>query len=322
MDAARTPRGRLGWALLVAVFTVSMACHKPAPQPAHESPPRSVVELYSRAASRLLASHVDRGWVVSRQTDGSPEHVGDSLLWTGLALAALPCADGAAIESGLVDMLTRHDGALVRYEPLGEYEGGREVTVDGALGLYRGIAHRIVECGAADAWREAFAKHWAYLNEHGGSLNEAAVDDAWLIGGLEYVPHLLAHRLALSGPPDSDISSSLEAVVTGWAVGVNATHAACYRIHLGWLALSAADALGEETSDNGRASFCAATVGTDLPVVDNWCGRGDLKGWIDAFEFNKYEFRHQRCHYERADGNGYETPALDLLLAIKLAYAI
>ncbi len=63
--------------------------------------------------------------------------------------------------------------------------------------------------------------------------------------------------------------------------------------------------------------------GVDIPLIDHKCGRGDLKGWIDAFKFNEWEYRHQRSgKWEQPDGDGDETPGLDLITAIRAAYDI
>lgn len=307
---------------LLALLGLFSACAKVPDKPDLDDAPASVVEHYNGAVERLLSRHIENGWVVSRAPDGSPAHVGEGLIWTGLLLAALPCDLGDTVEAHLIDAIERHDGALVRYEPLGEYEGGREVSADGALGLYRGIAHRTEVCGTGSAWTNALRLHQGYIKAHGGRLNANAEAN---LGVFADVLRLVASRVPGSsdgGPSDQSLRSILQAV-TAWSAGVTATKAACFRIHLGWLALRTLETSGYSVSDGDRQRLCFATAKTDIPVLDHWCGRGDLKGWIEDFEFNRFEYAFQRCpRWEDPDGDGDETPGLDYLIGIKEAYEL
>lgn len=322
MDAFLVATGRLRAAGLAAAATLAVlaACRKPDPKPEPVDPPEYLREHYAEAIDRLTSKHLEDGWVVSRLPDGSPEHVGDALIWTGLLLSALPCELGDPIESHLVDVINRHGGALVRYEPLGDYANGREASADGALGLYRGIAHRIEKCGRAEVWRSALADHFNFVEANDGRLNPFSTATLEVF---QPVLALLAHSAGVSGASHPGVSClrDLRSVVTAWAAAVNVKHAACFRVHLGWEMLRTFETLGEDTPDEARSQFCMATTGMDIPLIDNWCGRGDLKAWIDGFEYDQWEFRHQRCgSWESPDGDGDSTPGLDLLMAMTEAY--
>ncbi len=254
---------------------------------------------------------------MSRHQDGTPEHQGESLLWTGLWLYAAPC--GTESDATLRDMITRGDGALVRYEPLpDEYRNGREVTLDGALGLYRGIASRITRCpDMAAAWEPVVALHMKYLGDHFDYFNEKASSS--LPDEFGFVLQGVAWKLGLAAKPSANDVHRVEALVAGWAGVVNATHAAAYRVHLGLIALQTLADLG---IDVDWTSYCAATRGVGILTADWQCDRPGLKTWIDEFEYNKYEYRFQRAAWETENPGDIMTPGLDLLVAIRDVYKI
>ncbi len=316
MDVSRFWASRYpGWVFLwVNVFGI-FACKSPK-APDKEVPESAVSTKYREASERLTSQFVENGWVVSRNSDGAPQHIGEGLIWTGLALSALPCDLGGTLEGALISTIGSLEGALVRYLPLGEYAGGREVTLDGALGLYRGIAERITRCGKGDLWWPIIRMHLVYLRDHNSRLNAQA--DAVLGPHFDYLLDLLASHVGLMSEPDESNLRDLEGEVAAWAALVNAQHSPCYRINLGYIALSTAEELGKSVN---WMEYCAATRGTGIPIVEHRCGRGDLLSWIDSFEPNKWEYRFQRCGgWESPDGNDDMTPGLDLLVAMRAAY--
>lgn len=323
---------------LLLCLLAAYGCGKAKDEPEPASPSEAVIAQFQDASARLRNGFLDHGtWVCSR-TSQEPsnnlprtcEHAGEAILWSGEAMAALSCADGQSIEDGLIDMVTRNGGALVRVEPLGEYAGGREITLDGAIGFYRGVAHRALKCpGSLEKWQRPIALHLSYLAANDSRLNaasEARLEDE--VFGIKvdfsYPLDLLAFKLGLKGDPGDARWRTLEREVAAWAAVVNLKHAAAYRVNLGFVSMETVEEMGENVSQSGRNDFCAATRGVDIPTVDQWCGRGDLEGWVSAFKFDEWEYRHQRSGSWEAepDGNGLKTPGLDLLVALRQAYTI
>lgn len=304
--------------LPLALLTALLGCKahdKIDPLPRDET----AEENYYGAYTRLLEFR-EGGWIVSRRPDGRPQHVGDSLLWTGLAMAAVPCDAGDELERHLIEVIHRLDGGLVRYEPLGEYAGGREASLDGALGLYRGAAERIVACGRGEAWGEALRTHLSFLERSGGRLHLGTTATLELFSAL---PEVVCHRSGDSRCHDTGIRNrrAMERAVGAWAWAVNAAKAAAFRVHLGWLVLTTLERTGHDINPDNRNAYCAATRGMGIAIVDHWCGRDGLKAWLDAFEFDRWEYAFQRAPaWESPDGDGDETPGLDYVLAIKEAY--
>lgn len=292
---------------IICVLALVAGCSRAPEREPLAEPTADVAALFADASDHLLELAED-GWVVSRWADGTPEHEGDSLIWTGIAMGTLDCRRGDVLEAALVRMINDQAGVLYRHPRLKD----RAASLDGALGLYWGIAQRVHRCPESlETWQIAMAKH-------------AAAPAPYVVREFTSARDQLLHALGLRGAPSGDRLRALEAQVASWAGAVNAKHAACYRAHLGLLSLELVEASGGAISGPGRDSFCAATRGMDLPTVDHWCGRGDLGGWIAAWRPDEWEYRLQRCPaWEAADGKpGLSTPGLDRLVALRAVYQL
>ncbi len=311
------------WILSIIVSIFLSACSKAneSDDPIPSTP--SIVDRFQSARARLASEFLENGWVVSRNLNGSPAHQGEGLIWTGLWLGASECSDVES-EHMLQDMIRAQDGALIRFDPLpDEYKGGREVTLDGALGLYKGVAERVQRCPESRAaWYDVMTLHKNYMANSDGRLHPNA--SASLDAGFDYVLDRLLDSLSGGDPVNHDDRrrNSLTLGAAGWVATVNAKHEAGYRAHLVLLAFQTLQLAGENV-DQGRDMICQASKGMDMPTLDDWCGRGDLIGWINQFQYDQWEFRHQRAAaWETPDGNGIRTPGLDLLVAIRAKYVV
>lgn len=301
--------------LLPLALCVACAKAKPAQPPI--DPPLEIVQQYHDASVRLTSKFLDGPWVVSRGTDGSSQHQGEALLWSGVAMAALSCEDAAPIALGLADMIKRNGGYLVRYEPLGDYAGGREITLDGAVGLYRGVAAQITRCPmSVPLWRDVLEVHLAAIQ--GGTLNPNAPAR---LGAWKYVASLLGSVLSVCSRPSSTDLGVLKFEIEGWVYGVVQEKAAAYRVNLALLTIQTLEELGQPFSHDG---FCVASNGVDIPTVDAFCGRFDIRDYVLHYNYNQWEYRHQRSgNWEPIpDGQGLETPGLDLIVGLKQGYTL
>jgi hypothetical protein len=275
--------------------------------PKKDAPTVSALTTYWTATSRLLGM-LDRGFVVSRWEDGTAEHKGDALIWSGVTLGTLPCERVPEIADALVKMVDDKAGGMYRHPDLPD-----QVSLDGQIGVYRGIAEVMARCpGEAERWAPILAKHLAPDSPA-----------AWPLTEFRYVPELALAVATGAEHPDRRRLDSLLGAIEGWALGVQVGHQACFRVNLGYQTIKTVEALGEEIPAQRRENFCAVTRGMRLATVDHLCGRGDLAGWIDDFEFNRYEYAFQRCPWEGdPDGKpGLFTPAVDLLEAIRTRYS-
>jgi len=306
--------GSLG-GLMAVLLVLFLVLHCVGCTNAKRDEPLDLSAKYTEVADRL-PEFTENGWIVSRNLEDGTEHEGDSLLWTALAMAALDCERAKPYAAHLADMITRNDGALVRYEPLGEYANGREISFDGATGLYYGILDNIVRCNAHDFWGHPWSKHVEAVDRNKGRLHPNV--EAFVGPEFTVLPHYIGFLLGRRSEPHGDRIRILEAQVSAWAVGVISTKAACFRLHLGWLyldSLQTMDALGGA----GKASYCGGTTDAQIPLLDHWCGRRDMSDWFEDFKYDEWEMRWQRCGgWETPDGNGYRTPAIDWLMGYKV----
>lgn len=302
------------WALLLALAWISACSAEPKPEP--DEITDAAITTYNDASERLVREFLEAGQVVSRAEDGSARHFGDSLLWTGMAIGVLPCRLIRPLEDALIANIEANAGHVVRFQPLPDvYRGGREASLDGVLGLWWGVARLAKRCGIGPHWAHAFGLHLDAIERTREVYPGAAPVVPWFDVVLEH----LAHSAGLRGSPSSADRLALGAQVAGWATAVRASKAAGYRIHLGWLALTAIEEAGGDV-DSSRDLFCGATDGVGMVLIDHWCGRDGLPAFIASFEFNAWEYFLQRAPWESADGNGLKTPALDLLVALTAQY--
>lgn len=303
----------------IVLFCLFAACSTP-DKPDPVDPAEADRALYAATSAHLVEGHVQGGgFVVSRRPGGEAVHLGEGLLWGGTALWAMSCDAGRAMSAALAAMVTAQGGALIRVDPLGEYEGGREVTVDGALGLYLGISRRVESCGEADMWREPLALHMAFLAAHENRLHpNVSGDGGTLWGGLKRVPEILAWRVGLRDSAPG--IGGLETLLAGWVAGRHVGKQSCYPANLGLTALLTAETAGIAPSSDGRAAFCNASKGMSIPTLEHWCGRESIAGYASSYEVDLYEMRHQRGSWESPDGNGNTSPRLDLLVALVLLH--
>jgi len=273
---------------------------------------------YVAASDRLLERFTDLGQVVSRGPGSKPERVGEALIWTGTAMANLGCGDGYQLTRLFLARLRSFQGALFRYVPLPEeYFPGNEVSLDGELGWWWGAAARARRCPEElPEFAEAWALRAAYLERTGGRLH-ANVEQT-VPAPLDAARDQVAHALGLRGAPSQDRLDALGYGLAGWAASVAAVRAPAYRINLAFTTIRAVEASGGTIGDGARNAFCGATAGVDIPTVDHWCGRPALSAFVDGFQHDVWEYRHQRSGaWETPDAAGFETPGLDLIVALR-----
>jgi len=291
-----------GWIVSGALVSILLGCGEAPPKEAPLSPDTDIAALKADAELRLLEMTEPYGWVVSRWSDGRIEHTGDSLLWTGMAMGVLDCERGSVPEKALLDMLEETGGYAYRHPR----EAARKPSLDGHLGLYWGIAHRVSRCPAsAQVWRRALTTH--------KPVNVNAL--------FTKVLDSVKFQLGLATSPKG--TATLTDSIAAWAYGVVLTKASGYRIHLGFLSLETLEATGAGLPASARSKFCSATTGATMATVDHWCGRGDLPAFIQGFQPNAWEYAPQRASWESPDGKpGLETPGLDLIVALATAYKL
>jgi len=300
--------------------------HEPRPEPQPAGAPEK--EAQEAALARFRDGFVGpKGYVTSYYTDGpragERERLGDSTLWTWVAIGALDCQTAAAMVDAQLDLLVSKAGRIDRHDPLRVPGDARTpYSFDQESGWLHGLARHIARCGPSPLVDVAWDTRDAYTAANGGRLHE---DPALgrLPAEFTVLRDELAHKLGKGGRPSNARLTSLSAQLAGWLAAVKATRRECYRAHLGWLYVSGLEALGRPLSDEGRAAVCAAADGLSMPVWEHYCGRDDLAAFIRDFRYNQYEYSLQRCAWETPDGlPDLATPGVDLIVAYGLRHGV
>lgn len=261
---------------------------------------------YEIAAERAIEMSSPAGWMVNRLDAGQVWEPGDSLLFTGIALGVLNCTDSRLSEDALITMLRETDGELYRHPDLRD----RDAAADGALGLYWGVHRHLQKCPESAAlWKPAIAAHMPKA-------------DRYLEGVFGPVLAQVAFDLGLGEQPSETDRGNMGAKMVAWAFGTVQSRAAAYRLHLGYLALSTVDA------PHSKAAFCETVRKARMPLLEHFCGRDGLAAWARDFQFNRWEYAHQRSPaWESPDGRGstsdraaYNSPGLDYLVALDVLH--
>lgn len=241
-----------------------------------------------------LPRFLDRGFVVSLGS-GIPRNQGDSLFFSGLALYALDIDEGQPIADALVKMLTDLDGGTYRHPDRKD-----EVSLDGLLGMYRGIAKRIRYFDEGDLWRPLLAKH-----QHKTSLP----------GAYSLIPDTIYWQLGLGQEPCPERFKNLIKEAVNWTERTRQARLSAYRIHLNLLALQTMSELSAIPSMDLLEHFSIATNGLEMRTIDHFLGRPGLLAYLDSFVYNQWQYAHQRCVlWETPDGASEEHPGLDYLV--------
>ena len=280
----------------------------------------SLLEPYAiQLQNSLMNRFVSGGYVISRRNN-QPVELGDSLLWTSLALAALPCEEATQLFNAVYRSAYYRSGALVRFEPLpAEYQRD-PASRDSEVGAMLGISVYASRCQNPVA-KSLWQLHSRFVAQNGWHVNSVGDPTKTLMSpALEYVFSRVSDQL---GGQWLDITGGPEVFESGLIANVEsvrASHSACYPVHLSTLQILLLATLNKPITPFSRGLFCSATEGMDLPLTDWYCERTNGRAYLSSFVLNQYEYRHQRCgSWEGPDGGGLESPGLDWLIMYKFA---
>lgn len=283
---------------LISIF-LFLGCTQAKEKTLEQSNPSQDV-LYAQTAERTL-DYLDKGFVISH---GSNQNKGDSLFFTSLAMYALDCTHGKIFSDTLQAMMKDENGGLSRHPDL-----IGQLSLDGLLAFYRGVTHRIIDCGEKIAWASLLGEHKHWTDAH----------TDYLPAGFTFVRDRVLYIAGIGGEPAAARQAELEIVVGGWAETTLKEKAACYRVNLGLISLQTIEASGRSISKIGRDNFCFVTKDANIPTVDKFCGRTGMDAFLTDFKYNVWQYRHQRCPgWENPDG--VDEPGIDYLVAYADAF--
>lgn len=277
-------------------------------------------ERYEQFSANLLTSHLANGYVVNIK-DGVQNPEGDSLLFSSLAMAALPCSDALKIFDAIDASATSRDGALIRIEPpLPQHIANRNMTSrDMEAGAIFGLTDLWHRCGLERA-KPLWLKHRQFVHEQGGGFLHPDAYRSLISPGIAFSMDGLSFALSQAPRPKERQLVAFEGSAIFGAIAIAEQKDSCYPIHLSTIAIIASAWNGLPISQDAQAAFCEATAGMDLPLTDWLCERLDLDKWLGDFQPGAWEYRHQRCPaWESQDGHPNEqAPNIDWLILYKV----
>lgn len=315
----------MGHTIIVLILAALIGCEKSEDKFPDEIPSDEVKSEYRALSQNIVDNFTIGGFgVISRKPNGEPEHQGEALIWGGTYLWAAPCDISEPVSKSMAAMVDRLDGQLIRVDPLGEYIGGREVTLDGAIGFMLGVSRRITDCNEWQLWEQPIRKMIDFQNANNDRLHRNV--QAKMTRGFTYLRDLIASKITASPKPSEDRKRDLEKVLAGWPALVQAARttgvgsSACFRVNLSFSSVLTLETLGKDFSQEARNQFCHNTKEMDIPTISHYCGRKSILEYIASYMPDQWEYRHQRCQWESPDGKENTSPKLDLLMAYVLAY--
>ena len=269
-------------AIICAILVA--ACAKAPQTPA--TPPE--VLTYDAVADRSLAYKDADGAVTS---PGRPDKgAGDRLIFTGLEAYGLDCARGDQPSAFLHSFVASPSGT--------------SVDLDGLLGFYRGVSKRMDAC--ADGWSDDLLRVRGYLE----------ANDSFMPAPFDFIAAAVESHAGLRSAPTADAQAALEATVTAWVGADLAAKSACYRVNLALIALQTIESVGYPMSTAARTSFCAAALPSGIATIKEFCGEAGLSDYIANFQYNQWQYKHQRCTaWETPDG--IDEAGIDFLVAYR-----
>lgn len=298
----------------VAVALMLLGCGKKNPV---TNPPGGYYELPAPEdtddrgyTERLMTKHIfGDGFVGSKG-----KHDGDSALFTGIAMGSVPCEKAAFFLKSFEIMAASNDGGFVRNSPLDEEYilNSNEYSLDQHAGVMFGLQSVMRRCPdiavrAVELWNY----NLAFIDDTGGEYLHPNAS----LSKINVPTRILMKMVSMSDVSEGELMD-LEAWLIGGAMGIKATKKACYPIHLGTIGIVSTVLADRPISKLGMDAFCEQTDGMDLPLTDYLCGRISGKLWLDSYEPNKWEYRHQRCgSWESSpDARDDETHGVDYLI--------
>jgi hypothetical protein len=292
------------------------SCGHKTPDPVPPQDHASMDARFHELKASLLANNLENGWITTRLADGTADNLGDSLLYSGMAIGLLDCAEGQVIFDAIRASQDLRGGYFVRFEPLVGYKGN-EVSRDGLTGLVFGFIRRAAACPGdrtdiAARWRRYRDLIHNDLYLYPGDLN-AIVNPA-------FSAYMEVADKALLGAPGPVPAKTLawELTATNGAQDIVDRHKACYPIHLSTMQ---AYVFGSLVSDSFRKEFCHITEGTGLVLTQAYCGAASstVELWLEQFQANQLGYQHQRCVWESdVLSGGTKAPSLDWLILYTL----
>ena len=265
----------------------------------------------NRYYENRIVTFLENGFVVSKGKNGELHDQGDSLLFTGLLLGALPCEQIQTILDAFERMQDHFNGFLVRIDPLpDEYLRDENfISRDGASGALYGLIRASKRCPESSSRISLILSKW-----------EDAVGDSLLLHPKSkaiITPSFKVFWRLAHGKGINTLEYELymaSTLITAKLIEDNKS--ACYPIHLETIQNLVFEIKGRPILRVDKDKWCAITKDMGLMLTDWYCDRhtDQLKLWMKNPEISPNVYMHQRCTWESPDGVDILSPRVDYLL--------
>lgn len=276
-------------------------------------------KLYDR-----LPEFLEQGQVVSRTQDSIfsyPDNFGDSKLFSGIALASLPCDVGRPVLKAILDSINARQGAIVRYEILDGYQDN-QTSLDQVTGVMLGLTERARKCpDDKPAIQAAWQLHRNFVAANDGRMAPVVKDYGTINSpGFKYGWELAGYILGVNDKPSDGDAAATELEMMGMIEGIKEKKAGCYNVHVALLTIIMAAKNGYPIARATRYAICEEMKSMDIPLADWYCDRQSASVYLQGFHLNEWHYRHQRCGaWDSADGNNEFHPGVDAMLEYEMA---
>lgn len=284
----------------------------------------SSVQEQMKALYARIPEFLEQGQVVSRTQDSIfsyPDDFGDSKLFSGIALGALPCDVGEPVLKAILDSINQRGGAIVRYEILDGYQDN-QTSLDQVTGVMLGFTERARKCPAdAPAIQAAWNLHRQFVAANGGNMAPRVQKFGNINSpGFKYGWELAGYILGTNDKPDDDDAAATELEILGMIQGVRAKKASCFNVHTALITILMAARNGHPIARATRFAICQEMKGMDIPLADWYCEEQSASVYLQSFKANEWAYRHVRCGaWESPDGNSEFHPGVDAMLEYEMA---
>lgn len=273
--------------------------------------------------TRLMDRFLENGYLVDRDRDNQPLGIGDSALFTGLAMGVLPCDKSKILFDTVYASIIKNNGQIIRHEPLPDSHLNNSTSRDMHTGVMFGFNGYYDKC-KDDRVKDAWARHIAYVDTNGtlGVIGENCDRRCTFTSPFRHTWESTGYNLGLRDKPDKPSKIKFEVGAIAGTEAITNQKMGCYPIHLTTIQLIILAKMGDGIGSLFRLSFCSSAKSADLPLTDWYCEQDDWLSWLDGYQVDSaLQYQHQRCpRWEDLTLNEGETNSgLDWLILYHLA---
>lgn len=269
--------------------------------------------IQSQLVEEFLSSSSGTVTSLDLSNDEGEADIGDSLLFTGIALGSVSCEIADRLVLALERMQDVNEGYLVRFNPLPAEYKKNPVSRDGAIGALFGLVRAEKRCpelskrikGVKEKWKAAIGSS-LFLHPNSSALITPQLQ-FWIDAAYGKGMNAAKYSLFMSS-----------ALVT--AQQIKEKKSACYPVHLETLQFLTMEVQGVKLTKEDKKNWCSITDGMGLMLTDWYCGRSSerAKAWLKYPETSQHIYMHQRCSWESPDVGSLRSPRVDYLVLYRL----